>query len=105
MNKLADKWLSKELYEVCPICDAVGRIEPTKFRGLSRTPDDDGLVTCPGCDGQKLIATGLTARQVEQLHARLEHAQAELQRAQAELVRLRSLPEIRHLITGEDPTP
>jgi hypothetical protein len=89
MNEIGRKWLAKDLYEVCPICEGIGRIEPDKFRGLGHPPDADGLVTCPNCEGYKLTPTGYTVREVERLRARVDLLTARAERAEAELARTR----------------
>jgi hypothetical protein len=96
MNKLAQKWLAKDLYEVCPICDGSGQVGPNH-------PDDQGpTITCPECLGQKLINSGITVRDVEQLRARVDALRTRTEQAEAQLAHLSN---ICRLITGEETPP
>jgi hypothetical protein len=59
--------MSRPLYDRCSICDGTGRW-PADKRLCVDGPELQALAeagTCPGCQGQKFVETGLTAGQVE----------------------------------------
>lgn len=58
---------ARHLYELCPICDGAGAIDPARIAGLDRLrkPRADGKIECPGCAGDRFVKTGLTAAQVQ----------------------------------------
>lgn len=74
MNALGKKWMAKELYEACPICDGEGHIASGKWRGLSveqraEAAENRGMIGCPECEGECYTKTGYTAGEVERLRA------------------------------------
>lgn len=70
MNAIGKKWMAKELYEQCPICDGDGEIPDGKFSGpYARTQTTPGNIECPGCVGNGFVAVGLTVGQVERMKA------------------------------------
>jgi hypothetical protein len=74
MNALGDKWMAKELYEICPLCDGTGAILTPGL--LARTSKlekrEDGRYVCVGCGGTKYIKIGMTVGQLERMHAKAD---------------------------------
>jgi hypothetical protein len=88
MDQLACKWIVRHLYKPCIICQGKGRIRPGSVRGATTTPDDDGRVTCPACDGRGLVDTGINVGDVEGIRDRVHALTARAEKAEAELKRL-----------------
>lgn len=82
MNALGEKWMAKQLYEECLICDGAGRIDGSQKLCLdppsafNRTRGPDGLFECPGCGGKKFTSIGMTVGQLERMRAELDRLKA-----------------------------
>jgi RecJ-like exonuclease len=71
--------MSRFLYEDCPLCKGVGRIEAASIRGFHMKPFEvrgEGIIICPACDGRGIVKIGLTAAQVEAIIAENDRLKA-----------------------------
>jgi hypothetical protein len=84
MNRLLERWMSKDLYEQCEICRGEGVIDSEQLSTMMIDPPSalqklkrpGGGYTCPGCVGVKFIKIGLTVGQVERMRAELDRLKA-----------------------------
>jgi hypothetical protein len=83
VNADGKKWMAKDLYELCSICEGTGAIDPKRrdlrlsadARPLQRDPNHpDGWLICQSCGGSRFITIGLTVGQVERMRAELDAA-------------------------------
>jgi hypothetical protein len=80
MNAMGKKWMAKDLFEQCEICDGTGSPPGDKRmcldlgRGVKLDRRSDGSIVCPSCGGEKFIRIGLTVGQVERMRATIDRA-------------------------------
>jgi hypothetical protein len=86
-------WQPGDLYETCPICEGSGRADPEWSRSLARTLEIDGRITCPACDGYRVIPTGMTLERTQLFALRIKSLTERAEQAEAELARLRQIEE------------